>query len=441
MIHFKLEKPDLWKVSEERKKYIEDQAYALYFRYNLWKYCWKEYLYWDKIRYKDFPKELHSVEELWLVIQRYRKYYKSTTIINNNWAHFKLDSPDFIEELTHNLDLNLGWKFLNIDFSESERRMFLQNGIAEEAISSSQIEWAMTSSKVAKEMIQQWRKPMSKDEKMIINNYNTMQFINTDFKEEKLTVSWFIELQKMLTLWTLEEENQIWRLRKDQDQIVVKNSSWTKILHEPMNEWKMKEELSRLIEFANDEETGFTHPFIKAVMLHFWIGYLHPFCDGNGRTARAVFYWYLIKKWYWGFSFIPVSKAINDSKIQYWKSYLYSEQDGSDMTYFLVYIANKVIQSMDEFHDYVENKIKKQKVAKSELSHLQLNDRQKKLIAYFLENSKSYTNNTIHKNYNSIAMNTANTDLKDLLKRGFVYIEKQGKFVNYFPVNDLKDRI
>jgi len=56
----------------------------------------------------------------------------------------------------------------------------------------------------------------------------------------------------------------------------------------------------KLIEFANDENitTGFIHPVIKAILLHFWIGYLHPFCDGNGRTARALFYWYLLKNDY-----------------------------------------------------------------------------------------------------------------------------------------------
>lgn len=438
MMHHKIEQPDLTKISDERKKHIEEEAYMYYFGHNLKKYCWKEYLYWDKLKYKDIPEWLESPEELWLVIQRVRRYYKATEVINNNWVRFKLDAPDFVEELLHNLDLNLGWKFLDIDFSESERKIFLQNGIAEEAISSSQIEWAMTSSKEAKEMIQKWRKPTSKDEKMIINNYNTMKFINTELKEKPLSISWIVELQAMLTQWTLEDKNEVWRLRTDADDIVVKNSSWTKILHEPMEEIKMKWELEKLIQFANDEESGFTHPFVKAVILHFWIWYLHPFCDWNGRTARAIFYWYLIKKWYWWFSFIPVSKAINDSKTQYWNAYLYAEQDSSDMTYFLVYISNKVIQSMEEFHDYVQFKIKEQKRSNAELWHLQLNERQKKLIAYFLHSSKAYTNNTIHKNYNSVAMNTAKSDLQDLEKKWFLHSKKQWRFVNYFPVNDLE---
>jgi len=90
---------------------------------------------------------------------------------------------------------------------------------------------------------------------------------------------------------------------------------------------------------------------------------------------------------------------IKESRTQYKNAYLYSEQDGNDLTYFLVYIANKTKLAFIEFERYVEEKKNKQKNIFSELNYLQLNDRQNKLIAYFLENPKNYTNNSIHKNY------------------------------------------
>ena len=440
-MEYKIEQPNLVNISEERKIYINENLVDIYFKNKLYKYSGKKYLYWDKIKFQKIPEQLETHEELWYVIKQMRFFSMPTTIRDESWKSFKLWKPDFIEELLHNLDLKLGGSFLNIQLSDSERKIFLQNGIAEEAISSSQIEGALTSSKVAKEMIAKWRKPSTKDEKMIINNYRAMKFVNDEFKDSKLTIAGLIELQSLLTKWTLDNADQVWRLRKDEDEIVVQNSTGTKVLHTPPKEEVMMQELDRLIEFANDEEWGFSHPFIKATLLHFWIWHLHPFCDGNGRTARTIFYWYLIKKWYWGFSFIPVSKAINNSKKQYWDAYIYSEQDNNDLTYFLVYIANKVIQSMDEFHLYVQEKIEKQKTINTELSHLWINDRQKKLIAYFLENPKSYTNMTIHKNYNTVALDTSRRDLQDLLDRWFIYKEKQWKYVNYFPMNDLKEKV
>ena len=200
--------------------------------------------------------------------------------------------------------------------------------------------------------------------------------------------------------------------------------------------------MESFIRYANDEdESGFTHPFIKAVILHFWIGFLHPFCDGNGRTARAIFYWYLLKKWYWGFSYIPISQVIKKSKKQYTDAYLYSEQDKNDLTYFLVYIANKTNQAFSEFKTYVSRKKREQKWLLTELAHLWINDRQKKLIGYFLENSKWYTNISIHQNYYAISRNTAKTDLDDLFERWILTKEKQGLYVNYFPVPNLADLI
>ena len=69
------------------------------------------------------------------------------------------------------------------------------------------------------------------------------------------------------------------------------------IYHIPPKENFLKEQMVDFIKYANDEgDEGFMHPILKAILIHFWIGYLHPFYDGNGRIARALFYWYLLKK-------------------------------------------------------------------------------------------------------------------------------------------------
>lgn len=441
MIEYKIEKPDLSKISEKRKDFINSNIFDIFYKNNLWIYLNDKYYYWNKIKFQKIPKELKSSEELWYVIKFFRSWNR-TLIENNNWWFFTLWKPNFLDELLHNLDLSLWWKFLWINYTKDERKTFLQNWITEEAISSSQLEWALTSSKVAKDMITKWRKAVSKDEKMILNNYKAMQFVNNkEFLKNDLNLESLLELQNILTNWTLKEKNQEWRLREDSDEIIIQNFEWTKILHTPPKGKKLKSELQKLLHYANDKDEKFTHPFIKATILHFWIWYLHPFCDWNWRTARIIFYWYLLKKWYWGFSYIPISKIIKESRTQYKNAYLYSEQDNSDLTYFLIYIANKTTLAFQEFEKYVESKKNKQKNIFSELNYLWFNDRQNKLIAYFLENPKDYTNNSIHKNYYWIAIDTAKRDLEKLLEKWFLIKIKQGKYVNYFPVANLSELI
>jgi Fic family protein len=127
-----------------------------------------------------------------------------------------------------------------------------------------------------------------------------------------------------------------------------------------------------LINFANDKLNSniFIHPVVKAIIIHFWVGYLHPFCDGNGRTARALFYWYLLKNNYFGFSYIPLSKELKVSKSKYAKSYIYSEQDDLDMTYFLSYNLSKIKLALDKFKEEVKLKFKENEKNMKKLSSL-----------------------------------------------------------------------
>ncbi len=422
-------------------KFLSKELYAIYFWNNLEQYCDEKYYPWDKIKFLELPETLHSPEELWFIIRSMR-YWRMTPIKNIDGSFFKLKKVNFLEELLHNLDLSLGWTFLGTDFTKDEKKIFLQNGIAEEAISSSQIEGALTSSKVAREMIAKNRRPTSKDEKMILNNYRAMNYIKDELVKEPISKELLIYLQNILTQDTLENSDEVGRLRTDSDEIVIQDKLSGEVYHIPPKEDVLHIELDKLIQYMNDEDgSWFTHPFIKAVVIHFWVGFLHPFCDGNGRTARALFYWYLLKKWYWGFSYIPISQLIKNSKKQYLDAYLYSEQDNNDLTYFLVYIANKTRQAFKEFDSYVQRKKKEQKWLVTELAHLWFNDRQNKLIGYFLLNPKAYTTNSIHQNYYSIAKNTAKSDLEGLYTKWFLRREKQWRYVNYFPVENLSELI
>src|SRR5260221_12066996 len=107
--------------------------------------------------------------------------------------------------------------------------------------------------------------------------------------------------------------------------------------------------------FANDSknENFFLHPIAKAIILHFLIGYIHPFSDGNGRTARALFYWYLIKKGYWLIEYMSVSRIILSSKAQYARAYQYTELDHNDCTYFILYNLKCIGRALEELKAYI----------------------------------------------------------------------------------------
>ena len=106
-------------------------------------------------------------------------------------------------------------RLLNI-LAPSIRDTYLINSLIEEAITSSQIEGAATTRKVAKEMLRQKRAPRDRSERMIVNNYFAMEYIN-DVANEDLTPSLILELQRILTKNTLDNANAVGHWRKTND--------------------------------------------------------------------------------------------------------------------------------------------------------------------------------------------------------------------------------
>lgn len=443
-MEYKLEKPNIKNTArEEIFKFLEDKNTQEVIR----KSFYPEYLYWDKIKYKELPDQ-YRPEMAWAAIKflRMRVLLRRESVIidENGKKFFWVDPLPWYNEFFHEIDMNLGGALLGLarDLDEREKRQFITRGVMEEAIASSQLEGANTTRKVAKKMLREGRKPRNKSEQMIANNYQAMIFIEKELKASKLSLDAIKDLHFMLTQKTLDSEKDEGRLRNDKDEIVVQDPSDGTIYHTAPQEKFMREEIERLIAYANDDlkDLSFVHPVIKAVFLHFWMGYLHPFVDGNGRLARALFYWYLLKNSYWGFAYLPLSKVIKNSPVQYGMAYIYTEQDDNDLTYFLDYNARKIRQSIKEFREYEQRTQKENaKMIKEARTRFHLNDRQIHLLQFYQKNKDEGVSITAHMNINGISRMTAITDLEVLEKNGFVLKKKVGRKVYYYATDKVEE--
>ena len=94
--------------------------------------------------------------------------------------------------------------------------------------------------------------------------------------------------------------------------------------------------LDDLCNFANNNDVDiFVHPIIRGIIIHFVLSFIHPFCDGNGRTARLLVYWYLLKNKYWFVEYLSISRIIYRSKSRYERAFLCVENDNYDLSYFI----------------------------------------------------------------------------------------------------------
>ena len=397
----------------------------------------KEYVYWEKFQHLPKPEGFSS-QEAWAYLKFSRMSNADITPIRDmKLQNFKFTITKSMHQKLSLIDSNTSG-FLT---SASEKPTPLQknqmiiSSLTEEAIASSQIEGANTSRKVAKEMLLSQRKARSKDEQMIINNYQVMQRL-MDWKDLKINLNILLDIQKNITAGTLENESDSGRLRYDSDGINVVNKLTGETVYTPPKAEVMKKELERFITFANTDESEeeFIHPVIKAGILHFWLAYLHPFVDGNGRTARALFYWYLLRKNYWMFQYLSVSRIIKKSKIQYDNSYLYAEYDENDLTYFLSYSLKAIVLSIKEFITHYQSKLEKEKIIQKLAGQLgEFNERQVSLLQDLNTNRDKTIEITTYKSKNRLSYETARSDLMFLVKKQLLDKIHSGKKYVFIP--------
>jgi len=437
---FSLEKPDLKSINWSNiQQVLEDTAH---YRSIISSANYPKYIYWDKFKHKSLSKKL-SAEEQWFLIRASRDANAIITPIKSiDGNYFKWNRLIYVDEKLHVIDMMMGGQlFPQSKIPLGSRETYINRGVIEEAIASSQLEGAHTTRAAAKKFILEKRKPENKSEQMIMNNYKAMLALEDDFKDRKLSRKMLFELHSLLVDKTLEKSEQK-RFRKDSDDIVIEgmigSQQYTSYI--PPKESFIQSEVDRLIAYANDELEGkFIHPIIKAIFIHFWIGYLHPFVDGNGRVARALFYWYLLKSGYWAFSYLPISTVIKKSPVQYAKAYIYTEQDSDDLTYFFDYQMSKISQAIKEFNEYVQKQIGQNKKVERILdSHMSLNERQKQLLFYFISEDKASTTTTTHSTINDVARQTASKDLKSLQRAGLIKSKREGKYTRFYATDRLK---
>lgn len=407
------------------------------------------YLHWDKLRHLTPPNNFTS-EEWWAVIRFKRQnLFTTLALFDKSNQPFKFCTPDAVNRDLHWLDMNAaGTISANQPVTnQGMQNTYLIKSLVEEAINSSQLEGASTTRHVAKEMIRQGRDPKNKSEQMILNNYHAMQFIR-DFKEDELTPSFLFELHRILTEKTLDDPEKAGVLRSENDKVYVTDRTSSNVLHSPPHASQLNKRIESLCNFANDTSNStFIHPVIRAITLHFMLAFDHPFIDGNGRTARALFYWSMISQGYWLAEFISISRIIKSAPVQYGRAFLYTETDDNDVTYFIIHQLEVIRKAIQDLHAYLGKKTKGIEEARETLrnaKHLggKLNFRQLAVLRHALKHPRFIYNINEHRNSHGISYETARKDLLYMSdKLNLLSKLKQGRTFIFISPSDLETRI
>ncbi len=402
------------------------------------------YLPWIEFKEKSWVPG--NKEHVWSLMQSQRRANNKITPILDKLGRYYQFNPNSHAQFVHEVDLELGGALIGVsDFSESDKRQIIRRNLIEESIASSKLEGANTSREAARRMLNEGRKPKDRDERMIANNHAVMKRIEEESKLEPLSIELLQDLHGQVTQGTLANSTHEGAFRQtfDEKGQRLKILPWdeTTVVYVAPDREFVDAQLNELIKFANDKDgSGFIHPIYKAIMLHFWIGLLHPFEDGNGRLARILFYWYMLRKGYWAFSYLSLSEKILKSPKQYAMAYIYSEQDDFDLNYFIHYNVSKLKLARDDLQKYLKEKTaENRQTLKIIQSGHNFNLRQLNLLQFLSKDEQQSTTIGAYHNLNAdVGPVTIATDLKKLVQGGFLTKRKSGRNVYYFPTTKVR---
>jgi len=402
-----------------------------------------KYLHWDKLLYYPPPKDL-THEQWWFSLKMQRRnLLKQITLNDKKGEPFQYLEVDPIPEMLHKIDQGAGG-FIQMQkqiTNPDTKDQYYVSSLIQEAITSSQLEGAATTRRVAKEMIKTGRPPRDRSERMILNNFRTMQQIGK-IKDKPLSKELVFEIHRLVAEGTLDDSSAVGRFRTANENIHVIDM-YNEVFHDspPANE--LEKRMKAMCDFANDKTPKyFIHPVIRAIVLHFWLAYDHPFVDGNGRTARALFYWLVLRHRYWLFEFVSVSQIIVKAPAKYVRAFLHTETDDNDLTYFIIYHLNIIRQAIKALYDYIERKTRRLQAIENQLRGIIiLNHRQRALISHALRHPHQRYTIKSHQISQNVVYQTARTDLIDLENRGLLSSQKVGKTWYFTPVQNLEEKL
>jgi Fic family protein len=344
-----------------------------------------------------------------------------------------------IQRALHDFDrANVGDKILSALGNPEAQVEYRLRQLVEEAISSSEIEGAIPSTReLARQMLREKRPPVSRDERMIVNNLRAMERLRElHASGATLDLPSLLELHSILGDGALEVDDAAGKLRGTDHEVAVTDVEGN-VWHIPPSASGIEDRVEALLRFANggnDQPDEFIHPIVRAIVSHFWLGYEHPFRDGNGRIARALYYWCMLRCGYEVAEFLSISGPIDRSPKAYYLAFAYTESTDGDLTYFVLHQLDAMQSALSDLLDHLTQRAEHLKMLSALVASFDsLNHRQRSLLEHAVRHPREGHSIEGHAASHGVHYLTARTDLARLEKLGLLQSRRQKTTKRYYP--------
>ncbi len=384
------------------------------------------YLSPEEIQFR-IPSELKNEQLLDLIVAiRNHKLEPVYPLEDQEKRTFRYWKIPRLEKMLHDIDMQRAqWQITQQPAIFDE---LLKRSLIDEAFYSSWIEGAKTTRRRAEEIVRTGAAPQDRSEQMCLNNFRSMEFILKNL-HRNVDEDLVCELHRITTTKTLDPEDEPFAGQYRNDRTYVVDGSGPPI-YTPPPASDVRAMMQSLYTWVNFDgvDAFFLHPVLKAAIMHFYTVYVHPFFDGNGRTARALMYHYLLKHGYEFMQFFSISKAIAAKRKAYYQAILDVERFDSDLTYFLLFSSQMILDAITTVETAKQTETSLVTwLGNINASGIALNPRQEKLFKLHFRQSLFPITIKKYQKLNRVVYETARTDLLDLCDKGLLQMEKKGR--------------
>lgn len=397
-----------------------------------------KYHHWDDLRRRTPPANV-SVKEWWAALKLARAAQRIELPLRaktGNACSFVLH-PEIVETC-HRLDERMTDDYSLVPDDQHER--YSVASMLDESTMSSILEGAATRREEAVTMLRTGRRPTTTGEKMVTDNYHAMNYVH-HIADDALTPEHVLELHRVATEDTLGPD-EAGRFRRADESVRVYDEE-NRVLHDPPDADELPERLTAMCAFANGKSPGvFIHRVIRAILLHYWLAYDHPFVDGNGRTARALFYWCMLHHGFTPIQYVSISTVLVASPTKYARSYQLCQSDDDDLTYFINHQLDAIERAFAELDKTVCKQSQEMHQVQEALDRSgELNHRQHALLSHAVRHPGFWYTIQSHRRSHAVAYETAREDLLQLAERKLLHKTKRGKAFHFQAPRDLRERV
>ncbi len=213
------------------------------------------------------------------------------------------------------------------------RDAFLMDSTVEEAITSAIYEGAHSTRAQAQQLIASGNKPKNKDEWMLVNNFRAMNWVQ-EHRNEPVSEELILQLHRIVIENTMDGDDASFSGKFRNDKIFVGP-------HEGVEHTLIRQAVDEVIALVS-KNPRYIHPLIRGILVHYFIAYIHPFFDGNGRTARALFYFKAMRNDLDYIQLLSVSAYLKEHGAQYEKAFEKVVSNDFDVTYFVDFCLDSI---------------------------------------------------------------------------------------------------